>query len=415
MVARQRIRTRALLAFGVVLLTLSLTPVVGAQEPHKVALVLDFGDGRFTTRCIEFSADEISGEEVLNRSGMTVVFEHVPQLGSAVCKIEDVGCDFPAETCFCQCEGVPCYYWSYWYVENGQWVYSGKGTGNRVARDGDMEGWVWGDGNTPPTWLPFLQVCVPPTETPTPSLTPTETPIPTDTPTPTRTFTPAPPTATPTRTKTPTRTPTRTWTPRPTNTPRPTQTAGQPYIPTPTSGSAYPAPPTNTPVRPPTSTSTPTPRATSTLAVTPTATREATPTETPVPPEIVARGPEYPAPPAEESEPTKTASPTDGVQVFSEALTNEQPTPEPSPTVAATAVAEVPERAAVTESDAGAGRKPPATRIPRPKPSVLPAQVVADAATGTADSHGNYLAFGLSVVALLASLVIVLLRRRRQS
>ena len=409
MVARQRIRTRALLAFGVVLLTLSLTPVVGAQEPHKVALVLDFGDGRFTTRCIEFSADEISGEEVLNRSGMTVVFEHVPQLGSAVCKIEDVGCDFPAETCFCQCEGVPCYYWSYWYVENGQWVYSGKGTGNRVARDGDMEGWVWGDGNTPPTWLPFLQVCVPPTETPTPSLTPTETSIPTDTPTPTRTFTPAPPTATPTRTRTPTRTPTRTRTPRPTSTPRPTQTTGQPYIPTPTSGSAYPAPPTATPVRPPTSTST------ATVAATPTVTSEATPTETPAPPEPKARGREYPAPPAEEVKPVQTASPTGVVEVFSEALTNVQPTQKSPSVVPSTAVVAVPESAAVTESDEGAGRKAPPTRIPRPKPSVLPAREAAHATSGAADSRWNYLAFGLSVVALLASLVVVLLRRRPQS
>jgi len=92
-----------------------------------------------------------------------------------------------------------------------------------------------------------------------------------------------------------------------------------------------------------------------------------------------------------------------------------QPTPESSPTVPATAVAEMSESTAVTESDAGAGRKAPPTRITRPKPSVLPAREVARAAGGSGGSRWNYVAFGLSIVALLASLVMVLLRRRPQS
>jgi len=391
---------------AILCLTSLAVQAVTAQEPHRIALVVDFGGGRFVTRCVEFSGDEISGEEVLNRSGFTVVCEHVPQLGAAVCKIEDVGCDFPAESCFCQCEGVPCSYWSYWYVDNGQWVYSGRGTGNRVARDGDMEGWVWGDGNTPPTWLPFMQVCVPPTETPTPSLTPTETPIPTDTPVPTLTFTPLPSTATPTRTATPSRTPTRTRTPWPTNTTRPTQPTGQPFIPTPTQSSAYPVPPTVTPVRSPTATLAPTPRATPTFPP--------TPTEAPPALEQPTRPAEYPMPAATTSGLGGGASPTDTVEVLSAVVSNAEPTRESVEPGAATEPAAALESAPSVEATMGTGLEAPATRVPRRRPSVLPAATPrADTRSGGGTSS-NYYAFAVILIILLAGLVVVVLRRKGQ-
>lgn len=91
---------------------------------------------------------------------------------------------------------------------------------------------------------PPRPICIPPTETPsptpTPTLTPTATPVWTSTPTPTQTPTASP---TPTQTATPTTTPTPTLTPSPT----PTATA----TPTPTPEESVPPPSSDTPSSPP--------------------------------------------------------------------------------------------------------------------------------------------------------------------
>jgi hypothetical protein len=74
------------------------------------------------------------------------VFQHAGPSGAAVCRIEGVGCDFPEEQCFCECLGSECAYWSYWHLENGEWVYAGRGASLHMVRDGDIEAWVWGGG-----------------------------------------------------------------------------------------------------------------------------------------------------------------------------------------------------------------------------------------------------------------------------
>ena len=386
-------------------------PTALAQEPNRVALVVDFGGGRYVTRCVEFMEDEITGEEVLKRSGLNVIFEY-SSTGAAVCKIEDVGCSFPSDPCFCQCQGSDCVYWSYWRVENDRWFYSNEGASMRTVRDGDMEGWAWGSGSMgtsgrQPVWMPFLNICVPPTITPTPSLTPTETSIPTETPTPTYTFTPLPTTATPTgtvtptRTRTPTRTPTRTWTPRPSNTPRPTgvlvsptpwPTGTLPPIPTPTSGAAYPAPPTQQP------------------------TPSVIPTLVPSPPPSPTEKPAYPAPPATpsgaETETTPTAEPIVPLEV-TQAVT-QKVTEVPEATQQAAEVARTSEGSAATDRDVIASSEAAPTRIPRSRPSVPSSQTLQSASHTQAGVPWNHIIFGVMAAGLLASLVVVARRRRAQ-
>lgn len=402
---KQRPGSRSLLALAMLCLALLLSQfgTAIAQEPNKVALVVDFGDGRYVTRCVEFVEDEITGEEVLKRSGLNVIFEY-SSTGAAVCKIEDVGCDFPSEPCFCDCQGSDCVYWSYWYVENGKWVYASEGAAGRTVRDGDMEGWAWGSGavgtsGRQPVWMPFLNICVPPTVTPTPSLTPTETPIPTETAMPTLTFTPLPTTATPTRTTTPTRTPTRTRTPPPTNTPRPTSAlasptpgptrtlpAVPPRIPTPTHGAAYPAPPTQPPAH------------------------TATPTQVPTLPPAPTQGPAYPppptAPPGAAGGVTPTATSTVSTEVTLEATAVLVTVPPPS------SVIETPERAPVVGRDELAGREPIPTRMPRKKPSIPP-PLTPQASKGSGPGiPWEYIFLGVIVAALVAGLFIIRSRRR---
>jgi len=160
------------------LLIFVATPLY-AQEPNRAGLVVQFSDGTVVTRCVTFAEDEISGEDVLQRSGLTVIFDYTSGLGTRVCKIEAEGCDVPAEDCWCQCQGSPCLYWNYFYVADGAWRYSGLGCGSRTVRDGDIEGWVWGDGRTPPPLISLDDICGMSTATNTPMSTATAPPSPT--------------------------------------------------------------------------------------------------------------------------------------------------------------------------------------------------------------------------------------------
>jgi len=141
----------------------------GAQSPNKVGLVVRFGDSTVFTDCIEFTEAEITGEDVLDRSGLSVVKDLSYGLGAAICKIEDDGCDY--EHCFCQCTGEPpCEYWAYYHLDpqTQQWVYSGMGASWHTVQPGDVEGWSWGAGDAggsdvEPPLLTFEELCAPPT------------------------------------------------------------------------------------------------------------------------------------------------------------------------------------------------------------------------------------------------------------
>jgi uncharacterized repeat protein (TIGR01451 family) len=131
--------------------------VQSAQSQNQAGLVVRFGDGSTITRCVTFSEPEISGLEVLYRSGLTVV-----AAGSAVCDIEgESGC--PASNCFCQCPGggSACLYWTYWHLVDGAWVYASGGAGSYAVHDGGVEGWAWGSDGSPPV-LSFDEICLPP-------------------------------------------------------------------------------------------------------------------------------------------------------------------------------------------------------------------------------------------------------------
>ena len=161
----------------IALIALTLIAATGqAQEPHRAGLVVRFPDGRVETVCVEFSEDKITGGDLLNRSGLTVLFDFSTGLGAKVCKIGETGCDYPREDCWCQCQGSPCNYWNYWQLRNGNWVYSPLGASIRHLVDGEVDGWVWGDGQTPPPLLSLDDICQVQVETSASALnTPTAT------------------------------------------------------------------------------------------------------------------------------------------------------------------------------------------------------------------------------------------------
>ena len=110
----------------------------------------------------------------------------------------------PQQSCFCQCTGATCNYWSYWQLRTDGWQYSNLGASGSEIKPGQVDGWAWGAGSTDstsgkPPALTFADLCAASTPTATPTAAPaTATPPSTSTPTPTPTITPTPfPTAVP--------------------------------------------------------------------------------------------------------------------------------------------------------------------------------------------------------------------------
>jgi hypothetical protein len=135
-------------------------PVHARQpDPHQAGLVVVHGDGSVASACVAFSEESISGAELLRRSGVEVTLGDYGGLGYGVCAIGDEGC--PAgRDCFCQCRGRPCAYWVYSHRQpDGSWAASGVGASTWQVRDGDVDGWVWGDGSAAPLIVAFEQVC----------------------------------------------------------------------------------------------------------------------------------------------------------------------------------------------------------------------------------------------------------------
>lgn len=163
-----------------------------AQGVNRAGLVVQFGDGNVVTACVQFTSETVTGAELLRLSGMDVVMDPHSGFGEAICKISvgdlSDGCDFPLEDCFCQCRGADCKYWAYYHLRGNAWEYSQLGASNWQVKDGDVEGWAWGPGSfgggssdVEPPIIPFDQICIP--FTPTPSYA--DTPLPPHSATPT--------------------------------------------------------------------------------------------------------------------------------------------------------------------------------------------------------------------------------------
>lgn len=109
-----------------------------------VAVVVDSGRGAPSVGC---AADPGDGMEALSQAGFAVV--QVGSFPGAVCRIDD----FPEADCGPMPPADAS--WSYWYADaEGEWVFSSGGALTRDPDDGDVEGWVFGDGSEPPGIAP---------------------------------------------------------------------------------------------------------------------------------------------------------------------------------------------------------------------------------------------------------------------
>src|SRR3954453_21020664 len=93
--------------------TLLTLPALSKAQPviHRAGLVIQFADHQTQTACVSFPENEISGLDLLARSNIPYIAQQ-SGMGAAICKIGDAGCSYPAQDCFCQCQGAQCIYWT---------------------------------------------------------------------------------------------------------------------------------------------------------------------------------------------------------------------------------------------------------------------------------------------------------------
>lgn len=131
------------------------TGVVAARE-HRVAVIVDTGS-QVKSVCVRFREESISGVEALNRAQLDPVFQAFSGKGAAVCALCGVGCPTGESCLTCNAEGR---FWAYSRAPAGTASLrtSGVGASSTTVRDGDVEGWRWALGGTPP-FAPVEQVC----------------------------------------------------------------------------------------------------------------------------------------------------------------------------------------------------------------------------------------------------------------
>lgn len=140
-----------------------------SQPRHAVGVVIDSGR-EIKKVCVRFDEPELTGEEVLRRAKVQVVFAEY-SLGSAVCALCGVGC--PADDCFCESTTTG-RYWNYSRGQKPSWRRSELGASSTTVRDGDVEGWAWGTEGAVPPWIGFESLCVDVAPSATPAARPSE-------------------------------------------------------------------------------------------------------------------------------------------------------------------------------------------------------------------------------------------------
>jgi hypothetical protein len=118
---------------------------------NQAGLVVRYADGSTTYAWVTFAEDEISGLELLRRSGLSLVTTPFGPLGEAVCRIGDSGCDVAeCGSNLCQ-SSADAPYWQYFRQKAGDWQTMMFGASGTKVRDGDVDAWEWtaGDATLP--------------------------------------------------------------------------------------------------------------------------------------------------------------------------------------------------------------------------------------------------------------------------
>ena len=144
-----------------------------ATGPNRGGVVVDLANGTVKTVPITFGGD-VSGIEALQLAGFAPTVRGFGGLGGAVCALNvggtQLGC--PTDSSCLTCAAPK--YWVYFRAAAGSSTFSisRAGAGATTVHDGDIEGWRWQSGNTPPPYV-SISTLFPPTTTVAPTTAPT--------------------------------------------------------------------------------------------------------------------------------------------------------------------------------------------------------------------------------------------------
>jgi hypothetical protein len=114
-----------------------LSPLVSScagAGPNHAALVVEHGDGSAVTRCVAFDTASVSGEQLLNLSGVAWSGQSFGSFGEAVCAVDAE----PAH--YSTCPGKDSY-WAFFVARGGgPWQLTSVGVSTLTLGDGDAEG-----------------------------------------------------------------------------------------------------------------------------------------------------------------------------------------------------------------------------------------------------------------------------------
>jgi hypothetical protein len=123
---------------------------------HHAALVIQHSSGSLITRCVAFAEAQITGLQLVQRSGVSYTAQDFGSMGSAMCELDREPSTAPPG-----CFGSGSY-WQYFHRQGGAWQASMVGASSSTLHDGDMDGWRYAAGAAQsPAIIAFQAVCRP--------------------------------------------------------------------------------------------------------------------------------------------------------------------------------------------------------------------------------------------------------------
>jgi hypothetical protein len=127
-------------------------PCAAATYAHRVALVVEHGDAQSLRECIGFDSTTITGEQILQASGLEFATVGYGSLGDAVCQIDHEPASYPS-TCWTTTSP----YWVLFVARGGgSWSTANQGASSQTFGDGDAAGFRYDPqtGGAPPPVSP---------------------------------------------------------------------------------------------------------------------------------------------------------------------------------------------------------------------------------------------------------------------
>ena len=126
-------------------------PCAAATYSSHVTLVVEHGDARVVGLCIGFNGSSITGEQIIQASGLEYATQSYGSLGDAVCQLDS------EPTTYGACLPASGSYWAMFVSRGGgAWQNADRGISTETFSDGDAEGFRYDSqsGSEPPPASP---------------------------------------------------------------------------------------------------------------------------------------------------------------------------------------------------------------------------------------------------------------------